>query len=122
MRNLIIVLSVFFAFSASAQTKKVGVIKAPASTVVSTQKTSPEVAAKKNIADLIAFTPITDEMKPILLELFTTKYKIISDAELSVERKSYIAEMISRKLEATLDNATFEKIKSNAVLFKNLTN
>ena len=122
MKKLIIVFSVFFALGATAQTNKVAVKKASSPAVVATQKVSPEVAAKKNIAELDAFTPITAEMKPILLELFTTKYTMLSDTELSAERKSYIAEMISRKLEATLDNSTFEKIKSNAELFKKLTN
>lgn len=118
MKNLIIALSLFFALGANAQTKKAAVKKQ-----VVTEKVSNEAAAQKNITALAAFTPLKPEMQNMLLELFTTKFRMLNDGtEVTLERKNYVSEVVTRKLEATLDAATFEKIKANKALFQSLTN
>ena len=120
MKNLLLALSLFFAVGINAQTKK-NVVKAQVVSV----KISDAEKAKKNVSDLNAFTPIEIGTQNILLELFTTKYKMFAEGGsegLSPERKSIVSSVIERKLEATLDGVIFEKIKSNTVLFKSLVN
>ena len=123
MKNLIVALGLFFGLAGTAQIKKI-VQNKPAvnnKTVASTLSNAD--AAKKNLADLNAFTPLKPEMKAVLLELFTTKYRMLNESgSLSEERKTIVAQTIAHKLEATLDGTTFEKIKSNATLFKSLVN
>jgi len=125
MKNLIIALSLFFAVGVNAQAKKrtvKTVTKTPVKEVVVNAKLSNEEMAKKNVADLAAFTPLTEQRKADFLGLFTTKYKMLNEnGALSEERKQIIYTTIERKLEGSLDGAAFEKLKANTVLFKSLT-
>jgi hypothetical protein len=117
MKNLILTVSLIFVLGASAQSKK------PTPKTVATVKVSNEVAAAKNLADLNAFTPLQPEMKAMMLELFTTKYRMLTESgELSAERKATVSQIISAKLEGTLDPAVFAKVKTNTALYKSLIN
>jgi UDP-N-acetylglucosamine 2-epimerase len=123
MKNLIVALGLFFGLAGTAQIKKVVQNKLTAQNQVVAPTTANVVAAQKNVADLNAFTPLKPEMKAVLLELFTTKYRMLNDSgSLSEESKTVVAQTIEHKLEATLDGATYEKVKSNAKLFKSLVN
>lgn len=123
MRNLIVALGLFFGLAGTAQIKKSVQNKPTTNNKVVIATPSNVELAKKNVADLNAFTPLKPEMKAVLLELFTTKYKMLNDSgSLSEERKTIVAQTIEHKLEATLDGPTYEKVKSNAKLFKNLVN
>lgn len=123
MKNLILAVSLFFVLGASAQSKKPTSKTAVASKTVATVKVSNEVAAAKNLADLNAFTPLQPEMKAMMLELFTTKNRMLTESgELSAERKATVSQIISAKLEATLEPAVFAKVKSNVSLYKSLIN
>lgn len=115
MKNLIIALALFFAVGATAQTKKTTSTK-----VVTTTKLSPEMAAKKNVADLVAFTPLSAEQQSTLEGLFTSKYMNLQSGELSDERKNIVYESVSRKLETVLDPAVFAKVKANTKLYNSL--
>ena len=59
-------------------------------------------------------------MSSILLGLFKTKFNMLDEAGSTIERRQIVNQIIERKLESTLDGATFEKVKSNATLFKSL--
>jgi hypothetical protein len=122
MKNFILAISIIvFSLNSNAQVKKAVVTKSSTSaTIVNDNKAVNEVKAQKNIADLKSFTPLTDEMSSILLGLFKTKFKMLDEAGSTIERRQVVNQIIERKLEATLDGATFEKIKSNAPLFKSL--
>lgn len=123
MKNLIVALGLFFGLAGTAQIKKVVQNKPTAQNQVVAETASYTEVAKKNVADLNAFTPLKPEMKAVLLELFTTKYKMLNDSgSLSNERKIIIAQTIERKLEATLDGATFQKVKANTKLLSSLVN
>lgn len=123
MKNLIVALGLFFGLAGTAQIKKVVQNKPTAQNQVVAETASYTDAAKKNVADLNAFTPLKPEMKAVLLELFTTKHKMLNDSgSLSNERKIIIAQTIERKLEATLDGATFQKVKANTKLLSSLVN
>jgi len=123
MKNLILALGLFFGLSGTAQIKKVVQSKPTAQNQVAAPTTANVVAAQKNVTDLNAFTPLKPDMKAVLFELFTTKYKMLNNSEsLSEEGKKIVAQTIEHKLEATLDDATYEKVKSNAKLFKSLVN
>lgn len=124
MKNLIIALSLFFALGANAQAKKakatVTPVKTSAPAVVAAPKLSNEAAAKKNIQDLTAFVTLKPETQASLTELFKTKQRMMTDAGASEERKQIVSEIISRKLEATLEADTFAKVKANTALYQSL--
>ncbi|MDI1257283.1 MAG: hypothetical protein PSV16_14410 [Flavobacterium sp.] len=122
MKNLIIALSLFFALGANAQAKKAIVtpVKTPAPAVVAAPKLSNEAAAKKNIQDLTAFVTLKTETQASLTELFKTKQRMMTEAGDSAERKQIVSEIISRKLEATLEADTFAKVKANTTLYQSL--
>ena len=118
MKNLIIALALFFAIGANAQTQKTTTTKTK---TVTTTKLSPEMAAKKNVADLVAFTPLNAQTQASLQELFTTKYKMLTEGgELSAERKSILSESIGLKMQSILDANTYEKVKANTKLYDSL--
>src|SRR6187402_334114 len=123
MKNLIIALSLFFALGANAQAKKAKASVAPAKTITAPVATAPklsnEEAAKKNIQDLTAFVTLTPEKQASLTELFKTKQRMMTEAG-TAERKQIVSEIISRKLEATLDGDTFTKVNSNTALYQSL--
>lgn len=123
MKNLILTVSLIFVLGASAQSKKPTPKTAVAPKTVATVKVSNEVAAAKNLADLNAFTPLQPEMKAMMLELFTTKHRMLTESgELSAERKATVSQIISAKLEGTLDPAVFAKVKTNTTLYNSLIN
>ena len=128
MKNLIIALSLFFVVGANAQAKKVITKQVVAKkeivkTEVAKAPMTNEEAAKKNLTDLNAFTPLKPEMQSVMLELFTTKHRMLTESgALSAERKAIIAQTVSRKMEGTLEGSTFEKIKSNNALYQSLIN
>ncbi len=119
MKKLILagILLITFSFSATAQSKKAN------TTPVKSEMTlmTPEFAAQKNVTDLTAFVGVNPEMKAILLELFSTKYRMFS-SDTSEQNKSYVATIITKKLEATLDAATYKKVRENETLFQSLIN
>lgn len=121
MKNLIVALSLFFVIGAVAQTKKP--LKTPIKKIeVQKAPETPEIGALKNISDLEQFMPLKPEMREMLQQLFQTKYYMLKDAGDSAERKSIVAQSITAKLQSTVDNATFNKIKANKVLFESLIN
>ena len=109
------VLVLAFSFSASAQNKKTNSVPVKSEMSLMT----PEVAVQKNVNDLTAFVSVTPETKAMLLELFSTKYRMFS-ADSSEQNKSYVSQVIARKLEATLEPATFKKLRENDALFQSL--
>ena len=122
MKNLIIALSLFFAIGATAQAPKKP-IKTTQSSLKSVQykPSTPEEGAKKNMFDLEKFVVLNAESKTLLLELFTTKYKMLNEAnDMSAERRNIISQSITNKMQSCVDATTFEKIKANKVLFESL--
>ncbi len=116
MKNLIIALALFFAIGVNAQTQKTVPKKE-----VTTVKMTPEMSAKKNVADIVAFTPLNAQTQASLQELFTTKYKMLTEAgELSPERKASVSQSVDLKMQSILDLNTYEKIKSNTKLYDSL--
>jgi hypothetical protein len=123
MKNLITAVCLLFALAANAQTKKINPTKQTTEAPVLKEKISNEAAAKKNVTDLNNFTPLTPERQAVFQELFTTKFKMLNDnGDLSSERKAYVSQIIARKIEASLDAPTFEKVKANTTLFSSLIN
>ncbi len=125
MKKIFLVFTILFAFSinCNAQTQKAVVQKNNVNLTqnVVEEKLSFEAKAQKNIAELSSFLSMTPEMTLTLTQLFTTKFKMLEKVEgLAIERRQYINTIIERKLESTLDSNSFEKIKSNKQLFKNL--
>ncbi len=127
MKNLIIALSLLFAVGATAQVKKAAPKAKPvAAKTVAPAPMSDEARVQKNLKDLNAATPLTDDQKEMFKGLFVRKYEMYhteaGGQELSAERKAIVAKIIERKLEASLDGNSFAAIKANNVLFSSLIN
>ena len=118
MKNIIVVLALFFAIGINAQTKK-----ATRTETVSTAKLTPEMAATKNVTDLSAFTPLDSKTSALMQNVFISKYDaLFNNSNLSAERKSALSESISSQMESVLGKTTFEKVKANTKLYDSLIN
>ncbi len=120
MKKIIFTLSILMSIGSSAQMKKVTVQKTGTASEVTTTAVSNEMAAKLNMNALTKFVTISPEMQSQLLELFTTKYRMLAEVANSDERKKYIADIIAAKLEGSLDGNLLSKIKSNTSLYQSL--
>ncbi len=107
---------------AVAQTKKATpspVVK----TAIVAEKLSPNEAAEKNVNDLNAFSPLSNDQKALLLGLFKTKHEMLLDADqYSAERKAVLAQNIASKMESVLPADVMKKVKANTMLFQSLVN
>ncbi len=120
MKNLFLSISFLLTVGVTAQNKKATVQKPLAMSEVQAGVVSNEAASKRNMAALTSFVSISPEIQVQLAELFTTKYRMLSEVSNSDERKKYIADIIAAKLEASLDGNLLSKIKSNAALYQSL--
>lgn len=120
MKNLFLSISFLLTVGVTAQNKKATVQKPLAMAEVQAGVVSNEAASKRNMAALTSFVSISPEIQVQLAELFTTKYRMLSEVSNSDERKKYIADIIAAKLEASLDGNLLSKIKSNAALYQSL--
>lgn len=120
MKKLIVALALFAAFGVSAQSKPA---KTQGALLETPAQDSNEAKAAKNVADLGAAITLNADQKAIFQELFTTKYRMLNESgqELSQARKEHVASLIDKKLEATLDGNSYEKVKANKTLHYNLT-
>lgn len=122
MKNLIVALSLLFAVSVSAQAKKQTTYKVVAGSVKYTPST-PEQDGLKNITELEKTISLNPDQKAMLQELFTTKYRMLTEnGVLSVERKNIISDAIASKLASSVDAGTLSKIKANKALYSSLIN
>ena len=123
MKNSIFAFILFCGIAANAQANKVDIKIVPSSTAAPSEKLSFEAIAQKNVLDLAAFTPLTKDAKSLLLELFTTKGRMLEGSEqFSPERKAVVAQAITSKMESVLAPAVMVKVRANAALFKSLVN
>lgn len=123
MKNSIFTFILLCGIAANAQAKKVDIKTAASATAVTTEKLSFETIAQKNVSDLAAFTPLTKDAKNLLLELFTTKGRMLEGSEqFSVERKAIVTQSITSKMESVLAPEVMVKLRANDALFKSLLN
>jgi hypothetical protein len=122
MKKVIIAMTLFCTFGAVAQTKK-PVANPVSKTAIVAEKLSPDEAAQKNVNDLNAFSPLTNDQKALLLGLFKTKHETLVDSELfSAERKAVLTQSITSKMESLLPASVMTKVKANTALFQSLVN
>jgi hypothetical protein len=70
---------------------------------------------------MVAFTPLNTQTQASLQELFTTKYRMLTESgELSPERKASVSQSVDAKMQSILDANTYEKIKANTKLYDSL--
>ncbi|WP_395065339.1 hypothetical protein [Flavobacterium sp.] len=103
------ILSIFalvcvFTINASAQEKR-----------LTTQE-----AAKKDAAELAILVGLKDNQVEDFYRLFETKYQILEDKTLSVERKTELERVMDAKIRATLNDKQMTLLESNKVLFERL--
>lgn len=110
MKKLIAVLTLFLAFtiSANAQDKN--------ASPTSLEK------ARKEAAELTDYLGLDKTMNENFTMLFEQKHTIIDDKNVSQERKTELSRVIEAKIRGTLDAKQMEKLEKNPDLFKKLTN
>ncbi len=121
MKKLLFVLAIALSFTSNSmgQNKKV-VSKNSATT---TEKTSVEAKAIQNLKDVESFVIISPKAAQSLLGLFITKHGMLQEVEgLPDYKRKDINRIIERKMEYIFDIPTYEKIKSNTVLFEKMIN
>lgn len=123
MKNIIAILVLSISTLGFAQAKKTMSPAPQTIEKVAVSNLSPSEIGKKNLADLAAFTPLTNNQKSLLLELFTTKAAMMADSsQFSEERKAVVAQSITYKMESVLSPETMTKIRANKTLFASLVN
>lgn len=114
----VVTLMLVFSITANAQAKK-AVTK---DTKETTQKFTPEVAAKKNADELSQFLGLKENETDNFERLFKMKQDVLQDSNMSEERKTEMRRIVDLKIRASLDGEQMEKLESNPELFKRLLN
>ena len=117
MKNIFVALALFAALGATAQSKK-GTV-APATTVVAEQL-SPDAAAERDMKALSALVNIDESVKADVNKVFTTKYRVKEDTNLSAERLVALTSYVESQLATYLGDANFAKLKANTKLYNQL--
>ena len=117
MKKLIAVLTLFLAFtiSANAQDKK-------ATTSSLETSTSSLEKGKKEAAELSEFLGLDKTMTENFSMLFEQKNTVLQDKNMSQERKTELSRVIEAKIRASLDSKQTEKLEKNPDLLKRLIN
>lgn len=113
-----VTLMLVFSITANAQAKKADTKDVKETT----QKFTPEVAAKKNADELSQFLSLKENETDNFERLFKMKQDILQDSNMSEERKTEMKRVVEAKIRATLDGEQMEKLESNPELFKRLLN
>ncbi len=121
MKKLALLSFMMFSLAGMAQ-KASPVVTKPATIQTETTKGVDIKKVESNLADMTSVLSLTEPQKEMFKELFTTKYRLLNEAAgASDERKEIIYQTIARKLEASLPNDQYEKLKANQQVFHNLT-
>jgi hypothetical protein len=111
---LIFVLLFTFSLSANAQAEKKGL---PEKKQLSIQE-----KAKINLTDLTSLVKIEDpSMETALMQLFVSKYKMITSENITEAEKKEVSNLIDAKLRATLNDELIKKLETEGV-YKKLIN
>ena len=119
MRKIIAVVTLMLAFTinTNAQDKKTTTLSA-----TSEIKTDPQVAAKKDAAEMTEYLKLTDTQATDFFRLFEKKHVTLQDKSLSEERRKEVSKIIDAKIRATLDANQIERLEKNPELLKKLIN
>jgi hypothetical protein len=120
MKKIVFIFSVILSLSMNCNAQE---NKTIATTKAETARVADKAKAQEDIKDLESFLTLSHEKSSLLLGLFTTKHGMIRQGQAeSAEQKTKLNEIITRKMEGLFDIPTFEKLKSNTVLYQKLIN
>ena len=110
MKKLIAVLTLFLAFtiSANAQDKNAS--------------TSSHDKGKEEAAELTEYLGLDQTQNENFAMLFEQKHTYLDDKNMSQERKTELSRVIEAKIRGTLDGKQMDKLVKNPDLFKKLIN
>ena len=108
MKKILAILVLIFAFSISTYAQE-------------EKKEELVVLAKKDSKDVVTLLELGDKEQIDFFNLFYYKYDEQSKTS-SDERKKVIANIISKKLEASLTADKFDKLKKNTALYERVIN
>lgn len=100
-----LVLTLAFTIAASAQEAKKDVL----------------IVAKEQATELANYVGLTGDIVNDLAQLFVMKYENLAVEGLSQERKDYLSQIISAKLQASMTDEQWDKLSKNQELLKKLT-
>jgi hypothetical protein len=109
MKKIFFILTLLLAFSITANAQEQRT--APLSTVD---------AAKKDAVELGTLVHLDNAMVEIFFRLFETKYMILEDKNLSVERKVELERVMDAKIRATLTQNQMSILEANNTFFEKL--
>lgn len=108
MKKLLFIITLLFAFSfnASAQEKKIA---------------TPVEKATADVADLAKLVGIESSLQEGFVKLFTMKYEMLQEENLSDERKQILSNVMIDKINTSLTPAQLTKLKAKKELYDRLT-
>lgn len=124
MKKIIALFVIMLAFSlnANAQQKKTTTAPAAAKTQAAPNEDAIQKAAMRDFELMSSTIAMTEEQKQIYKGLFTSKHRtLISNPELSQERKDVLARNYEAKIKSALNPDQIAKLDSNPELLKTLT-
>jgi hypothetical protein len=108
MKKIISLFILLFAFSFSVNAQEV-------------KKDNVEISAKKDTKALTDFITLDNQTTEAFYGLFLYKHKMIANGIKEDKEKADLANIITKKIEATLSPEQFSKLSKNKELLENLT-
>lgn len=121
MKKIIFFTALFFGFSsiASAQANKTSV---ETKTTVDYSKINVQEYAKKDAVDLGKLLSFNDTQIHDFYNLFEMKYVVLSNPDMTLERKTEIKRLTEAKIRASLDGNQMQLLEKDKLLFERLIN
>ncbi|RZJ76241.1 MAG: hypothetical protein EOO45_02970 [Flavobacterium sp.] len=127
MKKIIAMLAITLAFGLNANAQeKVTKVKTPREKTATVKADSPEIAAMNEAIDkdvqlLSSVVKLDDQGVRTFTGLFRNKHKVLSQKDLSDERKTVLAESIDAKIKATLTPEQNVMLSKKPDVLKQLT-
>lgn len=121
MKKIALTTALFFCFSivASAQVAKT---KVEPKTTVDYSKINVQEYSKKDAAELGTLLNLNETQIHDFYNLFEMKYGVLSNSNMSFERKSEMKKVTEAKIRASLDGNQMQTLEKDKVLFERLIN
>jgi Skp family chaperone for outer membrane proteins len=105
MKKIIAVLTLLTAFAFSSHAQQV----------------APEVAGKNDVTELNSAVQLDKTQFSNFEKLFTTKHKMLADANMDANKKNKVLAMFEKRIETGLNPDQLKKLQDNKALFEKLT-
>lgn len=122
MKKIIAALTLFLAFSLSANAQEKKATKELTQQEKEMMGMTPAEKGKKQAAELSQFLGLDQTMTTNFAALFEQKFVILDDPNMTFERKTELSRVIEAKIRGSLDGNLMTKLDKNPELLKRLIN